>query len=141
MSSKSLSFDDFALFTGRCAYAALFLPDGVGKAMHFSQFAGSLALKGLPFSPLMAGLAVAATLGGGLAMLLGTWPRATAVVLIVFTLIATALSHQFWLFDEAARRGQEIQFYKNVGLIGGLLFYFAHGAGTFSLTQPPPAQR
>jgi putative oxidoreductase len=138
MSSKLFSLEDCLLLAGRCGYAALFLPDGVSKALHFSQFAGSLALKGLPFAPLMAALAMAAAAAGGLAMLLGLWPRVTAALLIAFTLIATALSHQFWLFEEAARRSQEIQFFKNVGLIGGLLFYAVSGAGRLSLGSRKP---
>jgi putative oxidoreductase len=52
--------------------------------------------------------------------------------MIAFVAVATAISHRYWEFtDAAARRAQEINFYKNIGIIGGLLFYFGAGAGAF----------
>ena len=56
------------------------------------------------------------------------------------------LSAQALYFAEAgARRSQEVNFFKNIGVIAGLLFYFVSGAGRLSLSawmvgKPTPQQ-
>jgi putative oxidoreductase len=69
-------------------------------------------------------------------------------VLIAFVIMATATTHRYWEFaDATARRAQEISFYKNAGIMAGLLFYFVSGAGAWSVAgwrlgrgaQPQPA--
>lgn len=126
--------DDLALLVGRLCMAALFLPVGVDKIGGVAGFAASLAAKGVPMPTLMTYLTILVEVGGGLLLILGLFPRVVAVVLIGFTAIATATSHVYWLIpDPAAAAAQQIHFFKNAGLIGGLLFYFAAGAGAFAL--------
>jgi putative oxidoreductase len=125
--------DDWALLLGRIAVGLLFVPSGFGKLMNFSGFAASLAAKGVPFAELFAAAAVAAELGGGLLVILGFQIRWVSLVMLVFTAVAAALSHRFWEFDGAARQAQEIQFFKNLAIIGGFLFLHVAGAGAFSL--------
>ncbi len=126
--------DDLALLLGRLLIAALFLPSGISKLMTFSQFAASLGQRGVPYPDVLAGLGVAVEVLGPIALILGIWPRLTALAMIAFVASATLVSHRYWEFtDEAARRAQEINFYKNLGIIGGLLFYFAAGSGAFAL--------
>ena len=71
---------------------------------------------------------------GPLLLIVGLFPRVTAIWLAGFTVVATVISHLFWTFpDAAAQSTQQIQFLKNVGIIGGLLVYFAAGPGAISL--------
>ena len=126
--------NDFVLLLGRLLMAALFLPSGISKALGFSGFAASLATKGLPYPEAWAAAAVAIEVLGPVALILGFLPRWTALLLIAFVVMASGTSHRYWEFTEAAaRRAQEISFYKNVGIIAGLLFYFASGPGAWSL--------
>jgi putative oxidoreductase len=122
--------DDIALLVGRLLMASLFLPSGFRKAMGFAGFSASL--KGLPYPELWAFAAVAAELGGGLALVIGFLPRWTAAVLIAFTAVATWRAHRYWTFSGPARAPQEIQFFKNLAISGGLLFYFVSGPGNWS---------
>jgi len=125
--------NDLALLLGRLAMAALFLPDAIGKATNFKPFVASLADKGLPFPMFGAAAAVAVLLLGSIALILGIYPKITALFLIAFVIVATATTHLYWNFPDPARRMQEINFFKNVGLIGGLLVYMASGAGSWAL--------
>jgi putative oxidoreductase len=61
--------------------------------------------------------------------------RFAALALVAFTLVATGISHRFWEFDEAARRGQTINFNKNMTMIGGLLALIVAGPGRFSIDR------
>jgi putative oxidoreductase len=124
--------NDVALLAARLAVAALFLPAGIGKLFGLSGFTAMLAGKGLPYADLLAGLAVAAEILGPVALILGVAPRLTAILLIGFTLVATLISHSFWAFPAEAQSAQQTQFFKNFAIIGGLLFYFASGAGAFT---------
>lgn len=126
--------DDLALLAGRICLAALFLPSGIGKIGNFAGFTGFLAGKGLPAAPVLAGLTVAVEIIGPVLLILGLFPRITAIVLGGFTLVATLVSHQFWTFpDAAAQSAQQIQFLKNVGIMGAMMLYFAAGPGPFAL--------
>ncbi len=126
--------NDVALLAARLAVAALFLPAGLSKLSGLSGFAAMLAGKGLPYPDLLAALAVAAEILGPVALILGVAPRLTALLLIGFTLVASLISHAFWIFPAEAQAAQQTQFFKNVAIMGGLLFYFVSGAGRFSLS-------
>src|SRR5215813_12329866 len=127
--------DDAALLVGRLLLAALFLPSGIGKAMGFAAFSASLAAKGLPYAGAWAAAAVAIEVLDPIALILGIAPRWSSLALIAFVIMATATTHRYWEFaDATARRAQEINFYKNAGVLAGLLFYFVRGAGASSIS-------
>jgi putative oxidoreductase len=121
--------NDVALLVGRLCMAALFLPAGWGKLATFAGFAKGLG--GLPFMPeLWAAAAVAVEVLGSLLLVAGLFTRWAAAALIAFTLMATATAHRYWDYsDPQQRRAQNIHFYKNVAIAGGLLFLFVSGAG------------
>lgn len=64
----------------------------------------------------------AVKLGAGVLLALGKAPRLSAV-LLAGTLVPTTLAgHRFWELDDPQERaGQQIHFFKNLGLLGGLL--------------------
>lgn len=125
--------NDATLLLGRLLLAAVFLPSGISKAFGFGAFSASLATKGLPNAEAWAAAAVAIEVLGPIALILGIVPRWTSLALIAFVIMATATTHRYWEFtDAAARRAQEINFYKNGGIVAALLFYFVSGAGAWS---------
>jgi len=133
--------NDTALLVGRLLFAALFLPAGISKAMGFAAFSASLTAKGLPYADAWAAAAVAIEVLAPIALILGAAPRSTSLVLIAFVIMATATSHRYWEFaDAAARRTQEVNFYKNGAILGGLLCYFASGAGRWSISGWRPGR-
>lgn len=125
---------DGLLLLGRFCVAALFLPAGIAKLQNFSGFAASLADKGLPYAQYWAAAAVAIEVLGPIALIVGLFPRWTAFVLFAFVIAASATSHRYWEFQEPARRVQEVNFFKNTAILGGLLFYFVSGAGHWGWT-------
>ncbi|HEX6255295.1 MAG TPA: DoxX family protein [Euzebyales bacterium] len=63
-----------------------------------------------------------AMVAGGLGLALRVLPRTAAAGLVASMIPTTLAGHRFWADDDpAARKGNRIQFLKNVGLIGGLL--------------------
>jgi putative oxidoreductase len=127
--------EDAALLVGRLLIAALFLPSGLNKLMNFSTFSASLAAKGLPYSTLIAGVLVAAEFLGPLALIIGLWPRWTALALIGFTAATLWLTYGKSLVGLVFRPRQNVDFFQNLAVIGGLLIYFACGPGVWSRTR------
>ena len=127
--------EDAALLIGRVLIAALFLPSGYSKLMAFSSFATSLASKGIPFPEIVAGLLVAAELLGPLALIIGLWPRWTAVALIGFTAAMLWLTYGPSMTGLILRPRQNVDLFQNLAIIGGLLFYFGSGPGGWSRTR------
>ena len=116
---------DIALLVGRLFVAAMFLPSGIDKLLNFSKFAASLGAKGFPYTKIWAVAGVAIEVGGAYAQ----W---TAAGLILFTCIMTWAAHKWSVFDLAIRQPQHSGFFRNVAVVGGLLFYFVSGPGNFS---------
>ncbi len=72
----------------------------------------------------------AAQVGAGIALGLGKFPRLAALVLAGSTVPATLASHAFWQKEDPAERAhQQVQFLKNMGLVGGLLLAAADTHG------------
>jgi len=120
---------------GRLFVAALFLTSGFNKLTTFSSVVSSLAAKGLPYSEIMAGVLVAAEFLGPLALIVGLWPRWTALALIGFTAATLWMTYGSSVTRLLFRPRQNVEFSQNLAIIGGLLFYFASGPGGWSRTS------
>ena len=59
--------------------------------------------------------------------------RCAALILGFFTLIASFFFHNFWGVPAEAAMMQQLLFWKNIAVVGGLLGYAAHGAGAWSM--------
>ncbi len=99
-------------------------------------FAGTVAYfahGGVPLPFLAAIIAVVAEFFGGLAIAIGLFTRPVALLLALYTLGTAILGHHFWNMSGAARMENEINFLKNIGLIGGFLLLYLTGAGRYSV--------
>jgi putative oxidoreductase len=118
---------------GRLLLALLFVPAGVMKITGFSGTVGYIASVGLPLASLGAVLAIVVEVGAGLALAVGWRIRWAALVLAAFTLVATVLFHNFWAMPADQAFVQQLMFFKNIAVVGGLLVVAAFGAGALSL--------
>lgn len=82
---------------------------------------------------IVAYLVAAIDLFGGLLILVGFQTRWAAIVLIVFVALTLFLAHNFWTMEGPARAANQANFYKNLAIIGGLLFLIGGGPGRYSL--------
>ena len=127
-----LSHDALLLF-GRVIMALIFVQSGFGKLLDIGAFSASLAGKGVPFAGAFGVIGPCVEFFGGLAVLAGWQTRYAAGLIAVFTVVATLISHRYWEYADAARRAQEVNFQKNVCIIGGYLVLIASGGGRLSL--------
>jgi putative oxidoreductase len=131
--TTTTSAQDAATLLGRVLLAWLFIPAGWAKIAGFAGTAGYIASKGLPLPEVAAALAIAVELGLGILLLIGWQARWAALGLAIFVAVITPLFHNFWAMPEAQQMMQKQAFWKNLAVVGGLLFVWAFGPGGWSL--------
>ncbi|BDT71291.1 inner membrane protein YphA [Comamonadaceae bacterium OS-4] len=118
---------------GRVLLAALFLPAGISKLTGFEGTVGYIASVGLPLPAVGAVLALVVEIVGSVALIAGFGTRIAALVLALFTLVASFFFHAFWAVPADQAFMVQLLFFKNVAVVGGLLTLAANGAGGWSL--------
>jgi len=118
---------------GRILLAILFVPAGFGKIAGFAGAVGYSTAMGLPLPAVGVAIALVIELFGGLALLIGYRTRIAAIALAVFTLVASFFFHAYWALPAEQQMMQQLMFFKNIAITGGLLAFAAFGAGAFSL--------
>ena len=127
------SIQNSLTLASRLLFVALFLPAGVGKLTGFAGTVGYIASAGLPLPSLGAILALSVEILGSLALLAGFGTRLAALILAVFTLVASVFFHAYWAVPADQAFVTQLLFFKNIAVVGGLLALAANGAGGWSL--------
>lgn len=118
---------------GRTLLVLIFVISGIGKISKFAATAGYMASKGLPFSEVLLVATIIAEVGGGIALILGWQARWAALAIFLFLVPTTLIFHNFWAVDTEQYQNQFNHFFKNVCIMGGMLYIMAFGPGPFSL--------
>jgi putative oxidoreductase len=121
-------FRSIAPLIGRILIGGFFIMAGLGKTADVAGFAGYVASGGLP--AFLAWPAIIFEILLGALVLVGFQIRLAALAGAAFCVV-TALLYHFNLADQL----QAAMFFKNLGLAGGFLFIFAHGAGRFAVDK------
>lgn len=118
---------------GRLLIVALFLPAGLSKITGFEGSVGYFTSLGMSTPALGVIIAIIAEVLGGVALLVGFQTRIVAVLLAIFTLVASIIGHAYWAAPADQAFVAQLLFFKNIAVIGGLLVLAASGAGKFSI--------
>ena len=121
------------LLIGRLLLALMFLPAGWGKLTGFAGSVGYTASGGIPMPEVATAVALAVEIVGSLALIFGLGTRWAALALAFFTLVASFFFHKYWTVPAEQVMMQQLMFFKNMAIVGGLLTLAASGAGAWSL--------
>lgn len=124
-----------AALIGRILLAAIFVISGAGKIFAFAGTAGYMASKGLPMPEVLLVGTIVIELLGGLMLAAGLKARWVALVIFLWLIPVTFIFHAFWGIDPKEAQTQQIQFLKNVAIMGGMLMVFAFGPGRYSIDK------
>lgn len=122
-----------AALAGRLLLAALFLPAGISKLTGFQGTVGYITAVGLPLPSIAAALALVLEIVGGIALIAGAGTRIAALALALFTLVASVFFHAYWSAPADQQMVQQLLFFKNIAVVGGLLTLAAWSAGAWSV--------
>ena len=118
---------------GRILLAILFIKYGFEKVVGFQGTVGYIAAKGLPMPAVLAALAAVVELGGGILLAVGLVTGWAALALAGFCVLTAFLFHPFWTLPAAQQYGEQVSFFKDLALAGGLLVVAGFGAGAASV--------
>jgi putative oxidoreductase len=132
---------DVVFLVGRILIVAL--PIISGATFHFQRQAVEAARgSGAPSPELTVPLSGAAMVVGGAMVVLGLLGDIGALLVIAALLPITFFMHSYWRDeDEQAKQLNEVMFWKNLAMVGGLLVVFwvfnqTQGEAPLSLTDP-----
>ncbi len=110
----------------RMCLSGIFIIAGYGAFSKPGGRPNALPKIGLPASEELVKVNGATMVGAGVMLGLGIFPRFSALTLIGALIPTTLAGHPFWKeTEENPRQTHQIQFLKNLGLIGGLLLVLA----------------
>jgi putative oxidoreductase len=124
---------DALALLGRVLIAVLFLPFGWEKVMDFSGTVQYIAAAHFPLPEVAAVIGIVAELVLPIALLLGWQSRWVALALALYTLVLPFVFHLYWAVPASQMYAVKLNFYKDLGIAGGLFAMAAGGAGGFSL--------
>jgi uncharacterized membrane protein YphA (DoxX/SURF4 family) len=111
---------------GRLCLAIIFIAGGWDAARSPSARSARVAALGLPRPELLVRANGVAMVIAGSALAFGRWPRVAAAVLAAMLVPTTLVGHPFWQeTTSTGRAAQQAHFFKNLGLVGGLLLVLA----------------
>lgn len=124
----------FGFFVARLLLATVFIFAGISKFLNPEPALTLMALKGVSNPHLLLYLAITIEIVGALSLILGWKTRWGAFVLVVFVIIMNYLMLQFWNEPEGpVRQAEMMNFFKNLSLIGGLLYLLFVGPGRIAI--------
>lgn len=124
---------DGALLAARLCLMLLFVVFGWDKLTKFGDTIGYMAQTGVPDAPLATVIAIVLELFIGLGIVVGLMTRLLALVMAAYTLATAIIGHPFWLLTGAAAVDAELNFFKNIAIIGGLLALYVGGGGRYAV--------
>src|ERR1700731_467818 len=90
---------DAIVLLGLILIGGIFVQSGFDKLMGLDAFGAGLAARGLPAAlmPALAPIGASVEFFGGLAIVFGLMTRCAALLMIAFVIVATLISHRFWV--------------------------------------------
>jgi putative oxidoreductase len=120
-------------FVARLLIVSEFLIAVNGKISDWNGQAAYMAGYGMHFIQPLLAAALAIELVGSLCLITGYQARVAAGVMCLYLGIVSVRLHDFWNQSGMAAGGNETQFFKNLGMMGGLLMIAAYGPGSYAL--------
>lgn len=118
----------------RSILAVYFILPGLMKFTQYDMHVDYMASHGMFWIPFFLILTGVIQVGGAAALFAGYKVPIVAFVLAGLTVVISLVMHDFWTMEEGLQRSHETQnFFKNMGIMAGLLALSSAGAGIFSL--------
>jgi len=120
---------------GRVLLASIFIIAGFGKITGFDGTVGYMQAYNMPMTQVLAVITIIIELAGGIMIVVGWKARWGAAALFIFVLVASFVFHAFWAVPADQAQLQNIQFMKNLAIMGGMLYIIVYGSGPLSVDR------
>jgi len=116
---------NFAFLVGRMIVGAYYIYNGLHHFIKLGQLTEYAKFKGVPLPQVAVTGAGVLLLIGGATILLGKFPEFGVAALVLFFVPVTFMMHNFWAVGEEMKAGEQINFLKNMALLGSALMFLA----------------
>lgn len=125
----------FVSLVARLMIVAIFLASAAAnKIPKFTEVAEMMGGAGIQQPKIMLAGAIVFLILGSVSLIVGYYARFGALLLLVFLIAASYYFHAFWKLPAGpAQMAEQINFMKNVALMGTMVFIIANGAGAWSM--------
>lgn len=123
----------FLALIGRVCISLIFLSAVFDKVFNWNATLEYIAEKNVSHAQWLLIGATVLELLGGLSLFLGYKTRFGALMLIVLLVPVTMVMHNFWELADPERKLQTTIFFKNLAILGGLLYVLSYGGGGLSM--------
>ena len=106
-----------------------------GKISGWDGQAAYMAAHGMHFVAPFLAAALAIELIGSICLITGYRASTASAVMFVYLGIVSVRLHDFWNLTGMAAGGTMTQFFKNLGMMGGLLMIAVYGPGRWALSR------
>ena len=128
--------EDACLLLGRFLLGIYFILPGISKITGYDGTVEYMTRQGVPFIDLLLPLTILLQIGLGLALIVGYRGQIAAFLLAGLTLVINIYMHNFWALEEGVQQRHETQnFFKNLGIMAGLLVMAGLGTGRYLLQR------
>ncbi len=121
-----MSFMSVLFLIGRILLGGYFLYAAFNHFKNLAGYSGYAQMKQVPYprvAVIFTGIMLAL---GGLSIILGLYIVLGMWLLVLFLIPTTFMMHRFWaVTDQNMRQGEQINFFKNLALIGALMMLSA----------------
>ncbi len=122
-----LIVNNITLLAGRFLMGIYFIIPGISKITGFEGTSAYMASHGVPFIPVLLVVTIVLQLALGLFMIIGYRTKVTAFLLAGMVLVISLVMHNFWSMEDGVNKLHETQnFFKNIGIMSGLLLYLLY---------------
>jgi len=126
--------ENACLLLGRLLMGMYFILPGISKITDYEGTSAYMVAHDVPFIPVLLVVTIVLQLGAGAAVIVGFQGKWAAFVLAGLTVVISIFMHNFWDMEASMERTHETQnFFKNMGIVAGLLIVAGIGTGRFSL--------
>ena len=128
--------DGLLPLAARFALSAEFVIAALGKATGWSGQEAYMESHGMRMVGPLLGAALVIEAVGTACLVTGFKAREAAAIMCVYLGIVSVELHDFWNLTGMAAGTNETHFFKNLGMMGGLLMIAAYGPGRWSVGRP-----
>jgi putative oxidoreductase len=131
--TRTVKGENALLLAARVLLMLLFVIFGWGKLTNYSGTLQYMIHVGAPLPPLATIVAIVMEFFVPIAIILGLATRPLAILLAIYTLGTGIIAHHYWTMTGMARFENEINFWKNISIIAGLILLYVTGPGKYAI--------
>jgi putative oxidoreductase len=126
---------NFFLLLARIFLVLIFLMAGISKITDFAGSQQYMMAYGMPMAGFLLVVATIIEVVGSLMIIIGYKTKWVALIWVIYLIPTTLIFHTH--FSDMV---QMVMFWKNLGLMGGLLYVYFFGPGAISIDERPKKQ-